>query len=309
MEIAKNWTSTYFSLGFLLLCIQSGKAAAISTNGIQIKDTHIQNIDLENEYELVEMDHQAHQESPKLIGTPVINRGPYFDTSASKNVTALVGKTAYLNCRVHNLGNRTVSWIRHRDLHLLTVGRFTYTSDLRFQSVHNPQTEDWSLQVRYPQKRDSGIYECQVSTTPPIAHCMQLSIVEPITSILGGPELFINTGSTINLTCIIRHSPEPPPGIYWTHDNLEISYDSPRGGVSVITEKGEITTSYLLIQRAKDPDSGKYTCSPSNANPVSVTVHVLNGEHPAAMQHGDQLKISDPIYVFVLVFFTIMCGR
>lgn len=36
-------------------------------------------------------------------------RGPYFDSSASKNVTALVGKTAYLNCRVRNLGNKTVS--------------------------------------------------------------------------------------------------------------------------------------------------------------------------------------------------------
>ena len=37
------------------------------------------------------------------------NRGPHFDTSASKNVTALLGKTAYLNCRVKNLANRTVS--------------------------------------------------------------------------------------------------------------------------------------------------------------------------------------------------------
>lgn len=36
-------------------------------------------------------------------------RGPYFDVGVSKNVTALVGKTAYLNCRVRNLGNRTVS--------------------------------------------------------------------------------------------------------------------------------------------------------------------------------------------------------
>jgi len=35
--------------------------------------------------------------------------GPYFETSVSKNVTALVGKTAYLNCRVRHLGNRTVS--------------------------------------------------------------------------------------------------------------------------------------------------------------------------------------------------------
>lgn len=35
--------------------------------------------------------------------------GPYFDTTGSKNVTALLGKTAYLNCRVKNLGNKTVS--------------------------------------------------------------------------------------------------------------------------------------------------------------------------------------------------------
>jgi hypothetical protein len=37
-----------------------------------------------------------------------LNRGPFFDISASKNVTALVGNTAYLNCRVRNLGNKTV---------------------------------------------------------------------------------------------------------------------------------------------------------------------------------------------------------
>ncbi|PSN51034.1 hypothetical protein C0J52_26100, partial [Blattella germanica] len=70
-----------------------------------------------------------------------------------------------------------VSWVRHRDIHLLTVGRYTYTSDQRFQSIHSPQTEDWMLQIRYPQRRDSGIYECQVSTTPPIGHSMHLSVV------------------------------------------------------------------------------------------------------------------------------------
>lgn len=37
------------------------------------------------------------------------DRGPYFDISASRNVTALVGKTANLNCRIRNLMNRTVS--------------------------------------------------------------------------------------------------------------------------------------------------------------------------------------------------------
>lgn len=38
--------------------------------------------------------------------------------------------------------------MRHRDIHLLTAGRSTYTSDQRFQSVHNPHTEDWVLQVK-----------------------------------------------------------------------------------------------------------------------------------------------------------------
>lgn len=59
----------------------------------------------------------------------------------------------------------------------------------------------------------------------------------------------------------------------------EINYDSPRGGVSVITEKGEVTTSYLLIQKARISDSGLYTCLPSHANPNTVNVHVLNGTY------------------------------
>ncbi|XP_011310736.1 neurotrimin [Fopius arisanus] len=229
-----------------------------------------------------------------------LDRGPYFDISASQNVTALVGKSATLKCRVKNLGDRTVSWVRHRDIHLLTVGVDTYTSDQRFIASHYPRTEDWTLEVKYSQRRDSGTYECQVSTTPPIGHWMQLSVVEPVTTVVGEPEMYINRGSTMNLTCVVRHSPEPPPAIYWTHNEEEINYDSPRGGVSVITEKGEITTSYLLVQRAQPADSGRYTCHPSNANEKSVTVHVLNGEHPAAMQHGGQLRIGNPPFVIFL---------
>lgn len=44
-----------------------------------------------------------------LKGSRPLDRGPYFDTSATKNVTSLVGKTAHLNCRIKNLGNKTVS--------------------------------------------------------------------------------------------------------------------------------------------------------------------------------------------------------
>ena len=44
-----------------------------------------------------------------IILSTASRTGPYFDLAASKNVIALLGKTAYLNCRVKNLGNKTVS--------------------------------------------------------------------------------------------------------------------------------------------------------------------------------------------------------
>jgi len=43
-------------------------------------------------------------------------------------------------------------------------------------------------------------------------------ISEPTTEILGGPELFIDQGSTINLTCLVQFAPEPPPTVGWTHE-------------------------------------------------------------------------------------------
>lgn len=58
----------------------------------------------------------------------------------------------------------------------------------------------------------------------------------------------------------------------------EVNFDSARGGVSVITEKGDVTTSYLYIQRAGHSDTGEYKCSPSSANNVTVKVHILKGK-------------------------------
>lgn len=100
-----------------------------------------------------------------------------------------------------------------------------------------------------------------------------------------------------------------------------ISYDSNRGGVSVITEKGDTTTSFLLIQHADITDSGKYSCSPSNADTASVRVHVLNGksfrliraeyylsdfaffagERPAAMQTGSAGLSNSSLNIVVVM--------
>lgn len=112
---------------------------------------------------------------------------------------------------------------------------------------------------------------------------MQLPVSKA--KIVGNPELYIKSGSDINLTCIVLQTPDPPSFIYWYRGPHVINY-SQRGGISVVTEK-QTRTSRLLISRALPTDSGNYTCSPSSSDAASVLVHVLNGEQPAAMQHGN----------------------
>lgn len=41
----------------------------------------------------------------------------------------------------------------------------------------------------------------------------------PSARILGGPDLHVDMGSTINLTCLIQFSPEPPAYIFWYHED------------------------------------------------------------------------------------------
>lgn len=59
--------------------------------------------------------------------------GPYFDPSTTTNITTQLGTHAYLPCKVKQLGNKSVSWIRRRDAHILTVDRYTFIADDRFQ--------------------------------------------------------------------------------------------------------------------------------------------------------------------------------
>lgn len=209
---------------------------------------------------------------------------PVFDEAAPRNVSGLAGNTVYLHCLVHNLADKSVSWIRQRDLHILTVGRYTYTTDQRYEVIHSVDSQDWILKIKYAQVRDSGTYECQVSTKPVRSFNVHLSVFAPQAEIIGAPDMYVDRGSTINLTCVIAYSPHPPAYIFWYHDGKVVNYDSPRGGVTVVMERGNTSYGYLVIEDARPPDSGNYTCAPSNTPSTSLRVHVLYGEEPAAMQ-------------------------
>ncbi|KAH9369485.1 hypothetical protein HPB48_014335 [Haemaphysalis longicornis] len=181
-----------------------------------------------------------------------------------------------------------VSWIRRRDFHVLTVGLTTYTADDRFQAVHMDRSEDWMLQIKRVQPTDAGDYECQINMHPLISYFVLLTVLVPRARILEAPELFINSGSSINISCAIEHSPEPPVFVFWYHNDRVINYDEAKGGpghISGAKRPPDAYVSSLFIRNARPQDSGNYTCGPSNADSTSVVVHVLNGEKRAAMQH------------------------
>lgn len=67
--------------------------------------------------------------------------------------------------------------------------------------------------------------------------------LEPITEILGGPELYINKGSTINLTCVVKYTPEPPPVMLWSHNR------------EVCTPTSIQLIQYMLVQNIPDMGS------------------------------------------------------
>ncbi|XP_062550417.1 zwei Ig domain protein zig-8-like [Armigeres subalbatus] len=114
------------------------------------------------------MYYSNHQRTEALSSRPSPPQppDPHIVTSMSKNATVRRGDPAFLSCVVENLGKYTVSWISQSDLRILTIDRVTYTADERFQSLHSADTNEWILHIKWTERKDTGIYECQISTMP-----------------------------------------------------------------------------------------------------------------------------------------------
>ncbi|XP_014606147.1 PREDICTED: uncharacterized protein LOC106787903 isoform X1 [Polistes canadensis] len=234
---------------------------------------------------------------------------PIFEPTAP-NVTAFVGQTVYLPCRVRKLADKVVSWMRIRDLHILTAGTVAFSSDTRFNPQHTPGSDAWTLRLDNVKKTDSGIYECQVNTEPKIMYAVQLSVREadkpegydeprsqqtrisyestaPVAAIMGPREQRVPSGSTITLRCVISspYQTRPIRGVQWLRDNKLLTFQAARGGINVETEKGAAqTVSELTLAALTENDIGKYSCRPAEGRSDTVMLIVEPGERTEAMQ-------------------------
>ncbi|XP_043210828.1 Down syndrome cell adhesion molecule-like, partial [Amphibalanus amphitrite] len=236
---------------------------------------------------------------------------PEFDLVHSANKTATVGGSVILNCRVRHIGSLTVSWAH--ELQVLANGMHVFADPRRFKPLHQKYSDDWSLRIRSVRPSDAGLYLCQVGTTPPIAHYLYLTVIEPRVEIVGGPDLYINRGSNANLTCVIHGDYNGPNNVRWTHNNKLVQFDPSRSGVRVTTtHKEDRTISSFSIERALPSDSGEYFCDPDGLHQVKVIVHVLIDDHPAAMQTSGQIGLSQSAAASLLLLLSgtaLLLGR
>ncbi|CRK97509.1 CLUMA_CG010898, isoform A, partial [Clunio marinus] len=224
--------------------------------------------------------------------------GTHFDEVAVGsliNVTIQDGKTAFLNCKINLLQDKTVSWVRRmyyydsddepqrQELQLLTVGTNTFVADTRY-SVDFQFPNNFRLMIQNVTKRDEGIYECQISTHPPKVIQYYLHV--------NAPELFIadesqkplyerhyEVNSTLELYCYVHNIEMTSSVVLWIHNDHVLNYDAIRGGISVrtdLTEEGANST--LSVAKINKSDSGNYTCSIGPTHSFTTTVHVLNGK-------------------------------
>ncbi|GFY63454.1 uncharacterized protein TNIN_388021 [Trichonephila inaurata madagascariensis] len=202
---------------------------------------------------------------------------PSFYDSIETNLTFQERQTAHLNCSIHQLEDQMVSWVRNRDLSILTMGKQIYTADSRFRSLHH--SDVWTLEIRDTHQEDSGIYECQVSTQPKMSREIQLNIIVVKAYISEGPVLYIKSGSPVQFTCHVEDKMAPNP-LLWYHNERRFDVCEKKfRGISMLEYLGfPYSFSHLFIAETKLSDSGNYSCQPFYGEPANIILHVSNGK-------------------------------
>ncbi|XP_054006763.1 uncharacterized protein LOC128891351 isoform X1 [Hylaeus anthracinus] len=225
--------------------------------------------------------------------------GPYYEDGGQEvNVSARIGSTMLLDCRVGMLGNKEVVWLQQHSndsFRLLTVGKTTYSVDQRI-SLEFRYPSNYRLQIQYATPRDSGLYKCQVSTHPPLVKNINVIVTAPELTITDDSgrivpkERHLKAGSALKLKCEARDVLEVlKESVIWTRGDETLTEDVSENRTTEITAGKEVLVivSTLIVEKATPRHAGNYTCVvPGKAN-TTIAVHVLNGELPAAVHDGN----------------------
>lgn len=200
----------------------------------------------------------------------VTSAGPTFAAQQHTLVIAPLGHAATLDCIVHRLADKSVSWVRSRDLQILSHAGVVFTADERVAARAGVDGRHW-LRIEQLRVGDSGRYECQVNTEPKMSLFFNLTVVdEPVPRVVMSAPGVVQArlGDSATLACSARYSPAPralplaPLDVRWSRAGAPLDLHSARGGVSLDTERWPARAdSRLTLADLSAADAGEYLCT------------------------------------------------
>lgn len=209
-----------------------------------------------------------------------------FLTANNTQVAAHRGSTTTLLCQVvKDSQYGVVTWSRlpspASPYTVLTIGDTKYINNERFAIEKPIRHDNWNLRIRSVDLEDAGMYECQATTHPPQSIFVNLRVVAAYAEIVGTKDKVFNSGSHLQLVCVLTLATARPDYIFWYHNDRMINFDTNRG----IAVKEDETGSTLTIDNVSVEDSGNYSCQPRDLRPDSVLVTILSERQaPDALQ-------------------------
>ncbi|XP_073823360.1 LOW QUALITY PROTEIN: dpr-interacting protein eta [Musca autumnalis] len=189
-------------------------------------------------------------------------------TSPIANVTASVGRDAFLTCVVQDLGSYKVAWLRVDTQTILTIQNHVITKNQRIGIQNTEEHKTWIMRIKDIKESDKGWYMCQINTDPMKSQVGYLDVVVP-PDILDYPtstDMVVREGSNVTLKCAATGSPEPQ--IIWRREN-GVPIELPNG-----TAVSQVEGTNLIIPSVKRQHMGAYLCIASNGVPPSVSKRI-----------------------------------
>ncbi len=272
---------------FVFLAIQVGKCSQLTKSSSSLGGHHGHDKNnITSKFTPVPVDPEA-EERLRERWTAFIaetNRKLAFDLNVSSplEVAAVEGRDLFLVCAFTKpLRRHKISFMRLRDFSLLYIGRHKHTPEKKFTLVSSTDLRVWTLRLKSVVPKDSGLYECQVNTSPrPLTRLLNVTVlpgrarIEAPYSSYGGrgrsrqmeatrpsPDseaIYLNVGGKLTLRCLIETGPVKPQFILWYREDKLVEY-SADAIVNTVTN-GSSHTSLLEVRNVSVKDSGEYRC-------------------------------------------------
>jgi len=121
---------------------------------------------------------------------------------------------------------------------------------------------------------------------------VRLNITEAYSVIPGGPDLHVKQGSSLRLECQLMAAAESPSYVFWYRETRMINYDNEPGVRFEVRRNGSV----LIVEKVKLSHGANYTCTPNNARPAHIMIHVIEGKQLLSV--GIALQINSLISIF-----------